>query len=601
MKPSRRRTHRWPRSLLLIAVSLVRLPFAWFSIGWDHPNESHRLLEPLATLRGWSACAVWEYPQGLLSWWPVVWHHWLLQGLGLWGEFSPIQEIRFLHLVYSLLSLTQIWACFELVLLLPRSSPDQRQASTQLAERTTLATLAAGLVGFWPELVYQSTRLMDYSLEASGLAILILLALTSPSPQTTSPLPLKQPRCSRSALTGPWTSVMMGVVLGVLFFIRYLSLLHGIGLSLLLLIHRYPPWPLQQKAKQVTKNVTKITALVLMPALLFATSTSAVILGLGMIEKHWSGDPRLLGPFLTYLDYNWLQDGAARNFGRAPWLRYFSDTAKFYGIFGLLGLIGLLGLKPLARSSSWRKLHPLIALLFLIPFVIYSLTSHKEARFLYGTLWLLIPLFFSGFPPVGGFFQKQRAPHLQETSAENTAPLPGSKTQLLLTPLDPSSKRQSQRACALLRASFAPLSGLRWHTSLGLTCLVIGFFISAVRVSHRFGQFQAQTQALARIGVLLKAADPLEQTLVVLDHDPTWAPAGFLLRTHAPFCHHNLNLEAFPCPCRDTYTQHPHWMITRNPPPLQEPAFPHEAALARPDQRFEVGSWSLLHYPGVKR
>lgn len=435
---------------LLLLTGCVRGLCALYSIGWDHPNESFRLLEPLTQLKGYTSIQAWEWTDGLLSIWPAKVHQGLLRVGELFGIHGPLAELIFLHSTYALLSLTQVWAAFRLILFSGGS--------------LRLAVLSGALVGLWPELVYQSVRLMDYSLEATGLA-LISVWMLDPEKRL-------------------FKEVLSGLLLGTLFFIRYQTGLHFFSICILILWIETSP-----KKKKLQRLLT------------VGSSYGLTVLALAWIETYWKGD--FLSPFLHYLKFNWIENGAARDYGTAPIYRYLSEMSKYYGITGFLAFF-LLALHP----KSNRKL---VTLLF-IPITIHSLIPHKEPRFIFGELWLLIPTALSA-----------------------------------LAQYKPNSLLKAYRN--------------RW---IGLlTVLVItGFLVSTYRVAQRFFLFSQSTHALIEAGALIHRTDQEKSNPIYIAEDPVFSPAGFYLRTHAPICYDypDLKRNKYPCPKEGIES---HWDLSK--------------------------------------
>ncbi len=389
---------------------LLRIAWGFWSLGFDHPNEPYRLLEPIAHLDGFSASLPWEWRDGLLSTLSVRAHREVLHFVSLFGLSSALAQLTFLHVVFALASIFTWIAVFFF--------------SSHLGATRGWAILAALSVALWPESLYHSTRLMDYSLEAILLSLALLAA-------------------TRARFL-PWA----GAFLGASFFIRPQSGLSLIALALVLLTQ---PLGLRARLRSVGMLVTG-----------YALSVGA----LGLLEKALGGAPFLVF-FRNYLHFNWSQGGAARVYGSDPWHRYLTDAAKYYGLVLWLPIVGLsLRTKP-ARQLS---------LLAWLPFVVHMLIAHKEARFLYGTLWLLLP------------------------------------------------------------AAVLGLEGLRLRKSVAVAlgvCAALGFVVSAERVSRRFFLQRADVIALAKIGQVL---DP-GPGMVEIVADPVFTPVGFLLRHRGPVCY----------------------------------------------------------------
>lgn len=320
--------------LILFGIFLRYLS-AFLSLGASHPNEFYRLLEPIASFEGYSTRLPWEWREGLLSVLPVEAVYGVIQFLRALGVHSPLTQLILLKMVYASLSLLLIWSTWRLV---KKFAPGQE-------------LYAATFVSLWPEFIYQSVRLMDYSVEAALFAGSVGLTLAAPSQKR-------------------WAWCLAGALLGLAFFARFQSGLDWVALVLASLF-------LFQYKKRALEFV-----------FFLFTGYVGVIFLLGLLESSLSQRP-LLDPFFKYISFNWSMDGAAKFYGSAPWHRFFSESAKYYGIFPFL----VFSIATLWRAFKDRVFLPL-AMIYYFPFLVYSLISHKEGRFAYGFLWLAAPLGF---------------------------------------------------------------------------------------------------------------------------------------------------------------------------------------------------------------
>jgi len=411
-------TRRAIRAVLGAAVSL-RVFAAFSSLGFDHPNEPFRLLEPIASMRGFSAVLPWEWTQGLLSELPARAHLpavALAAGLGL----GPIGQIIALKLLYAMASLSLVYASWGLA----------RGVSAE-EDRDRAGDLALVASALWPELIYHSARLMDYSLEA----VLLSLACVD--------LLLR----GRSARAGAW--------LGAAFFIRFQSGLHYLSLSLAMIFCLRRPW----------RDWVRLSL-----------GYGGVMLLGAVSEKLLSARPdaSLLGPFVNYIRYNAIEGGAARDYGADPWHRYLTEWAKYWGWFGGAAVIGVIGmasrqtLRPISRRMS------ALAVVALLPLMTHALIAHKEGRFIFGFIWLAIPL------------------------------------------AAVAAARIRQRGALALAAILA----------------LAGAGVAAARVAHRWDLRARDVRTLAKIGSQIPTAAP---AIRVLSH-PAEDPLGFFLQTRSRFC-----------------------------------------------------------------
>lgn len=333
--------------LLIFAAALLRVGAAFVSSGFDDPHEIYRTLEPIAHSLGFGTRMAWEWTEGILSTLPVRFWTSVTQAASL-VLTTPDAQATALRVIFALLGLFPVWATIRLV---------RWSGGT---EKTAL--LSGLLVAVWPEFVYRSVRLMDYSVEAALFSGALILALTV------------QNRWKSAAIAAA------GAVLGALFFVRFQSGLYFLGIFGVLVFSKEGRW----------KNLATYTALY-----------AGVIVVLAWYESVLTGQG-FLSPFWKYWEFNVIQDGAAKGWGVAPWHRYLSETLKVYGIFLFF---------PLVFYSLHHRADKRMLGLFWFPFVVYSAIAHKEGRFIWGFTWLLVPLALSTYSrlKVQGMFRRPRS------------------------------------------------------------------------------------------------------------------------------------------------------------------------------------------------
>lgn len=332
-------------ALIVIGV-LLRFLSAFLSLGSSHPNEFYRLLEPIADLEGYSTRLPWEWKDGLLSVLPVYGHHALLRFAALIGLHGAIEQLIFLKVLYAAMSLIPIWATWRLL--------------RKYAFGWEL--YGAAFVSIWPEFIYRSVRLMDYSLEAALLALAVGISFGG-----------------NEKKLSVW--MWAGFFLACAFFVRFQSGLYLVAFLLALLFVR----------------VSQCGRFLAASALV--ASYGIGVFALAILESKLTHKP-VLDPFFKYIDFNWTQDGAARLYGRAPWHRYLSESAKFFGFLPFM-----IGIVAMICSGAKKKLQWSLVILSLFPVLVLTLVSHKEGRFVYGCLWLLVPLTISALQGIS--FQRK--------------------------------------------------------------------------------------------------------------------------------------------------------------------------------------------------
>ncbi|MBI2712373.1 MAG: hypothetical protein HYX41_05885 [Bdellovibrio sp.] len=450
---------------ILILAAALRSLAAYFSIGFDHPNEVYRLLEPLAHLQGYSTLLPWEWNDHLLSWLPIRLQNELLHWVSTLGWTDSISQVRTLHFLYGILSLLQVYCGWRLVWVGTGS--------------IKLAGSAALFLAIWPDLIYHSVRLMDYSLEGSFLAATVLLIFGNWGGVSKSKPELKKININ-SALV-----FLAGIFLGTLFFIRYQTGIHLISLLLVLLL-------IQLRNEVPLKKA-------LWNAGLLSTAYGVTVLFLALLEAGTLSG--ILVPFRNYLHFNWTLGGAEKFYGPQPWHRYLSEIAKYYGYIPLL-----IGLGFILSALSFRRprqnqaeLIPgaFLAALVFIPWLAHSLIPHKEGRFIFGSLFLLVPAAF--------------------LSVENRS---GKYTK-----------------------AFVP-----WAQGLLVVGLVIGFSISLSRTVKKITVRAGKVLAFARAGSALQKEVRNSNRSLQIHDDPIHSPGAFFLRWRGPICYVSSNTDYLKSP-----------------------------------------------------
>lgn len=447
---SRRRRHapanpsRIALGMVLIFAGLLRIWAALSSVGFDHPNEIYRVFELVAQWRGFSVQPPWEWTDGLLSSLPVAFHHGLLQAIAGLGVGDPLLQSMGLRCLYALASLLPVWVTWRWV---------ERSGASKW-----MAVAAAAMMAFWPEWLYQSVRVMDYSLEVIGLALAAWLVFAWPNPKN---------KGLRHAAAG--------AILGALFFVRFQTGVHLVSFALAIAL-----WG---KKKLLRKPSLRAP-------LGFISAYVATVVVLGLIEAQ--GDlGRFLLPFRNYWQFNWVENGAVTHYGADVWHRYISETSKFYGHLVFLLLLGFC-----FRKSADRR----ILFLFVFPILVHSFVAHKEGRFVFGALWLLIPAAFSGaqWPKV------------------------------------PSVRGKSVVAATLV-------------------AFVVAYAVSAKRVSRRWKSHAGDVKAFNGARKWMHEADPGAKLPLVVETFPEFSPGGFFLQRKGPYCYRSERVEA---QCRENFVSY---------------------------------------------
>lgn len=336
------------KGLFFLALVLglgLRIWAACVSTGVNHPNETYRLLEPIAALQGYSTRLPWEWTEGAMSRLPALAHFNLLRLLTYLGVSDVYFQTVTLRIVYALLNVFPVVATYRL--------------SKNWGVTTRVAGLAALFVALWPEFIFQSVRLMDSSLEMSFLAAVLLLS------------PPKGP-VSRIR------EISAGVFLGLLFFVRPQTGLYGVCFLFARLLG-----PSHKTHIGLSDWIQKLPIWMGLGYLI-------TVLGFAAIEPQFS----YLHPFIYYITWNLKY--SATVYGSAPWHRYLSEILKMYGITAFIFLLPFAAQRKVDSGLRW---------FLLIPFLVHSLIAHKEGRFIIGFAWLLVPLAATG---AGGLLKRRK-------------------------------------------------------------------------------------------------------------------------------------------------------------------------------------------------
>jgi hypothetical protein len=411
---------------ILVIGLLLRVITACISLGFDHPNEVYRLLEPIADRMGFGTRLPWEWTQGLLSPIPVIFIDYLLRFIRLLGVNSILGELTFLRVLYGALGLLPIIATHQIL--------------KHLTVPKTLITLACWWMALWPEAVWHSVKLMDYSMESALLASCIIFLLKG--------------RIRFAA-----------VAFALLFFFRFQALIFLPPLIFLVL---------QFQGSRV--------------ALKFFVQSLIWIFNLAVLES-LSTHSHLFSPFWKYIHFNVIQNGASAVYGSDPWHRYFSDAFKFLG-YGAFLIFAPLVVVAFMKSKSFKS--KAIYLLWLFPMIIYSLISHKEARFIWGFLWLIVPV---------GIFALSESKFLASQS--------------------------------------------RIRSNALLVALTLSLGLSFWRVQPRILMGASDVIAWSKAGENHRGL-PRTQAPLKISGDPDFLPGGFFLRYPGPICYSNCPPNAVP-------------------------------------------------------
>ncbi|MGQ0507022.1 MAG: glycosyltransferase family 39 protein [Myxococcaceae bacterium] len=300
---------------------------AVLQLGRIHPDEVYQALEPAYwRVHGYGVLA-WEWQEGIRNWFIPFVLAGLLKACGWLGISHPVGYRAVLELPQLGLHLASLAAIY-------------RFFSRRLSPRASLMALIT--VGVYGPLLTFAGRTMSESISTSFFLIAVDLLDREPA----------APNNRRSALVG-------GLMLGLTVVTRYGSSVLVLGALLWLLARR----------RFLTAGLAIAGGLV-------------IAAGLAVLDWRTWGKP--LHSFFAYLDYNVISGKGAQRFGAEPFTFYGHILLRWsaFWIFPAL----YLEVRQVLRERS-ASLPLLVAFFYLLAI---SITPHKEPRFVYPTLILLV-------------------------------------------------------------------------------------------------------------------------------------------------------------------------------------------------------------------
>ncbi len=314
---------------LLVPLAVLPAVIAVAQLGRIHPDEVYQALEPAWwRVHGYGILA-WEWKVGLRNWSVPLALSALLRLCGPLGIDHPVAARAVLEIPQLLLHLASLVAVYRYA---------ARRGSARAAGWATAA------VALWGPVLTFAGRTMSESLSAC----LLLVAM-----ERLDRAPAGEEGSERDAGIG-------GLALGLSVVARYGSALFVAAALVWLLVQRR--WR----------------------SALYACAGGAVAAaGLALLDRlTWE---RPLHSFFAYLDFNVLSGKAAAQFGSAPAAYYLPVLLSWAPLWLWVGL---------ARGAVHERsrLHRLALPLWsaAVYLVVVSLTPHKEDRFLYPALVLLV-------------------------------------------------------------------------------------------------------------------------------------------------------------------------------------------------------------------
>ncbi len=313
--------------IFLLAL-ILRLVAAYYCTGFNHPDEHFQILEPAYGLIHGDAywLKMWEFDSGIRSMVLPYFFSYIMKffyALGIEGGQSMSVALRTLMGCYSMVG---FYYFYQSLLLFTKE------------KKTLILALFMVSISWWQ--LYFSVRTM-------GESIAIPLMLMS------FYLFLKEVKENQK------NSFWHGLLLGVLFTIRFQSALWSFGIGLVLL------W---------RKKISAATMLVL--------GFLVVMMFFGAFDYSLHGT--FLHSPLEYFRVNILEGVASKQFGADPWHRYITLFLRFFSLFA-----------PVLLYFSFQSMRRLF--IFWIPtlsfFLGHMMVSHKEDRFILPVL--IFFLFFA--------------------------------------------------------------------------------------------------------------------------------------------------------------------------------------------------------------
>lgn len=319
---------------LIITALLLRIGAAFFSHGYNHIDEHFQVLEPAFGLVHGYSIHFWEWELGARSWIaPGVFSYAIrfFEALGVTDALKLAGCLRAVTGIYSTIGVWFLW-------LLARELLPRVPALVVLAFFT-----------FWPRFVYFSVHPLSETLCAPLIYAAIYLIWSKARTKT--------------SFSGGLFAAGLLMMLAVFLRLPVLILTFSMAFSL---------WFLPSKK----------------PLQMFLAGSFVGFTSLGFFDLltwgHWFQSP------IQYLKFNLIEGQAAAQFGRQPWHRYFTAIFRYFQPLAAVILVcGLFISSRIARSKNDR-LWIFLFIQFIFFFTIHSLIGHKEDRFIYPVLPLLV-------------------------------------------------------------------------------------------------------------------------------------------------------------------------------------------------------------------
>ena len=342
--------------MVILAVALaVRLAIAFAMPNQLWPDEIFQSLEQAHRVVFGRGVLPWEFRDATRSWLFPGALAAIMKTVSVFSS-APIAYLAACATALSLLSLAPVWVAF-------------RTALQPFGLRG--AVIAGATCALWYELVYFGPKALGEAVAGNVLVIAVMLVQRIRT-------------ADRIAGAGPsralvrWCAGLLALVAAM-----RMQLAPAAGLAFLLAVWRLP-WRQRIEA---------------------AVVAALVVLAIGMLDWiTWSY------PFESFVE-NFrtnIIEGKSHHFGVAPWYAYFSAYADLWGALG----IAVLGLAVIGALRV-----PLYGVIALVIVVTHIPIAHKEYRFLYPALELVIVLVGLGLATIVHRVQQARTANLAAAGA----------------------------------------------------------------------------------------------------------------------------------------------------------------------------------------
>lgn len=358
MSPPESRRVLWALAAVLGAALALRMMVAYLMPNVLWPDEIFQTLEPAHRAVFGPGLVAWEYHVGLRSW--------VLPGLlagvmkaASWVTSSTTGYLMACAGAMSVISLAPVWAAF-------------RAAGARHGLRG--AVVAAAFVATWFELVYFGPKALFEAVAGNCLALGVVLcdelARGAPGARGDGPAPGRARVVASVALLA--LAAMLRIHLAPAAFLVF-------AYTWLRLPRAARGWALLAGA--------------------------AVVLAVGLLDAVTWRYP--FQSFVENIRINILQ-GKSRLYGVAPWDAYFGVFARIWGPWGLA---------VLALAALGARRAPLIAAAAVVALAVHLPIAHKEYRFAYPAMVLVVVLAGQGAAALLAWLEARSAPRIANLGA----------------------------------------------------------------------------------------------------------------------------------------------------------------------------------------